>query len=146
MPDYRFATVRLIGVERGERTETTSPVGFEEFDTSNFELVTGIMDAVPWSIGDIVKSVTQAGENHQLYIVVSPIASADQLLKEGHRSYMQVYWGVSRDNLDGILQEVRNVGITKLKALSTNSELKGGKPERQGTAQALGVQHGSGNV
>ena len=146
MPDYRFAAVRLIGVERGERSETTGPVGFEEFDTSNFELATGIKDAVLWSIGDIVKSVTPADENQQLYIVVSLIASADQLLKEGHRSYAEVYWGVLRDNLDGILQEVRNVGITKLKALGTNSEPKGGKSERQGTAQALGVQHGSGNV
>jgi hypothetical protein len=122
VPDYRFATVRLIGVERGEQSETTGPVGFEEFDTSNFELVTGTKNAVPWSIDDIAKSVTQADENHQLYIVVSLIASADKLLKEGHRSYAQVYWGVLRDNLDGILQEVRNVGITKLKALSTNSE------------------------
>ncbi len=138
-PDYRFAKVQLIGVEHSGATVITGPVALDEFDISNWEWVASNKNAVRWSIGNIATAITKADENHQSYIIVSLLASADQLLKEGHRSYTQVYWGVLRDSLDGILQVVRNTGITMLKALSGNGEAEGSKPERQDTAQALAV-------
>jgi hypothetical protein len=139
VPDYRFAKVQLIGVEHCERTTTTGPVSLDEFDTSNWEWVTTNKNAVRWSIDNIGKTITEANEKHQGYIIVSLLASADGLLKEGHRNYTQVYWGVSRDSLDKIPQAVRAAGITMLKALSSDGELEGSKLGRQDTAQALGV-------
>lgn len=139
VPDYRFAKIQLIGVEHSGGTVITGPVALDEFDISNWEIVTTNKNAVRWSIGDIAGAIAKADENHESYIIVSLLASADQLLKQGHRSYTQVYWGVLRDSLDGILQAVRNTGITMLKALSRNGEPEGSKPGRQDTAQALGV-------
>jgi hypothetical protein len=139
VPDYRFARVQLIGVESCEGGVTTGPVALDEFDISNWEFVTANKNAVRWSIGAIAKAVAEADENCQGYIIVSLLASADQLLKDGHRSYTQVYWGVLRDSLDGILQAARTYGIAMLKALSTNGEAEGGEPGRHDTAEALAV-------
>ena len=133
-PGYRFVNVQLIGVEHCGGTVTTGPVALDEFDISKWELVTTKKNAVPWSIGDIATQVAKADENHQSYIIVSLLASADQLLREGHRSYTQVYWGVLDDSLNGILQAVRNTGITMLKALTGNGEPEGSEPRRQETA------------
>jgi AbiTii len=139
VPNYRFTKVQLIGVERSEQSVATGPVGLDEFDTSDWKVVTANKKAVPWSVGDIARAVTKANENHESYIIVSLLASADQLLKEGHRSYTQVYWGVFRGSLDGILQAVRNTGITMLEALTKNGEAEGSGPGRQDSSQAMAV-------
>jgi hypothetical protein len=124
MPDYRFVKIQLIGVENCGGTEITGPVALDEFYISNWEWVTTNKNAVRWAINDIAIAASEAEENHQSYIMVSLLASADKLVKEGHRSYTQVHWGVLRDSLDGILQAVRNTGITMLKALSRMVEQK----------------------
>lgn len=139
VPDYRLTTVQLIGVEHDNSTTTTGPVPLDEFDISNWEWATRSKNRVPWPIGDIATTLTKAREEHRGYIIVSLLASADQLLKEGHRDYVQVYWGVLSDNFDGILKAVRATAITMLKALQNRNETDGRKTEQGGAAQSPGV-------